>query len=1014
MDKAGSKRDLPEHDDTTDRGAERRPEGICTPRFGEYALRLFDNGYEPLPLVWGQKRPAVSRWSATSIDIAQVERWSTEFAGCGIGLRTGRLIGVDIDILDPEMAWQAGLMVERRLGSTLMRVGLWPKRLYLYRTDITFTKMSIPSVEVLARGQQFVSFGIHPKTGRPYSWPHGETPLELPLEDLPAVSEQACSALLGELSAIIPSAGSPRQNRRLQSGAASAQGLVRDTHGIVIDGRDGWLSMMAFHAVHDAIDAGVVLDADALAQAVWERFASSTNLYREKNDGNVRYDLYDCRRKVADKLRLLRDDRLPARQRDILEAEYLAPEQSVDDARVMLDNQLRHSCEAILNWYRKGQDGPAPQIGIRATVGLGKSAASRTHLAQLRDELSAIGAPSRILVFTPSHALAEETAERWREQGTYVAVLRGYKAVHPTLKQPMCQDIEAVNAAISAQRYIHPTACRASEDQRCSHFETCLKQQNRQEVAHADVVVAPYDVLFTGLAADLDTVGAVLIDEGCWARAMEKNKGLWVESFPFEGLTSTKWQGSKDKTTAAKTDLVALRQMATAAFMANGPGPVRRDCLIASGVTREICSSAIELEEDCMRSPHLYPGMPEFERITAFKVAAQAERSLLIVAVWRSLADLLASEQECDGRLRVLEPDQKTHLHELLLTGLMTLQDKITSKPVIHLDATMRPELARTILPRLEMAEINAAAPHMKVRLVTGSFGKGSLCQDPHVAPEENQRRANRLQDCVTYVRWQAHRFAPGKVLVVSNLASAAAFEGIAGVSVAHFNAIAGLDAYRNVALLIVIGRPLPSEVDLHPMCGAFFGHEPDGQYESDVRGVLMRDGSIRAVKIVGHEDSKAELMRAAICDDEVLQAVGRGRGVNRTASDPLEVRILANVALPFVHDQITPWEVLRPDVVQEMLLAGLAVDSPADAAALHPELFANDNTAKKRFEREAFKGQNPIGISYREMTLKSAAYRRPGRGRGWQRAWWIDGSADQALSRLEKAVGPVEDWSVK
>jgi hypothetical protein len=121
-----------------------------------------------------------------------------------------------------------------------------------------------------------------------------------------------------------------------------------------------------------------------------------------------------------------------------------------------------------------------------------------------------------------------------------------------------------------------------------------------------------------------------------------------------------------------------------------------------------------------------------------------------------------------------------------------------------------------------------------------------------------------------------------------------------------------------------------------------------------------------------------------------------------------------AEVSLPFVHDQITPWEVLRPDVVQEMLLAGLAVDSPADAAALHPELFANDNTAKKRFEREAFKGQNPIGISYREMTLKSAAYRRPGRGRGWQRAWWIDGSADQALSRLEKAVGPVEDWSVK
>ena len=246
---------------------------------------------------------------------------------------------------------------------------------------------------------------------------------------------------------------------------------------------------------------------------------------------------------------------------------------------------------------------------------------------------------------------------------------------------------------------------------------------------------------------------------------------------------------------------------------------------------------------------------------------------------------------------------------------------------------------------------------------------------------------------------------------MITYRACEAAFDGMAGVSAVHFNAIAGLDAFRDVDLLIVIGRPLPSQMDLNPLCGAFFGREPSGRYGSDIKSILMRDGSSRGVKVVAHEDSRAELIRAAICDDELLQAVGRGRGVNRTAADPLDVHILANVALPLVYDDLHDWSIVCPDVVQNLLLAGLAVDSPGDAALLHPGMFANENTAKKRFQREGFKGQNPIRDIYREMTLKSAGYRKGGKGRGWQRAWWIAGSEAEARALLDAAVGPLAEW---
>jgi len=195
------------------------------------------------------------------------------------------------------------------------------------------------------------------------------------------------------------------------------------------------------------------------------------------------------------------------------------------------------------------------------------------------------------------------------------------------------------------------------------------------------------------------------------------------------------------------------------------------------------------------------------------------------------------------------------------------------------------------------------------------------------------------------------------------------------------------------------------------PEIGAgILGELITGKYRSAPKGVRMRDGSCRTVRVVEHEDELGELIRAAICDDEVIQGVGRGRGINRTADTPLEVHLLCDLALPLVHDSVTSWEVVQPNIVRQMLLAGVAVDSPADAARLHPQLLKNEKAAQKAFERASFKRQIPIRILYRGMSLKSAAYKRGGRGCGWQTAYWLDTDLD-ARAMLEAAVGPVAEW---
>ena len=65
---------------------------------------------------------------------------------------------------------------------------------------------------------------------------------------------------------------------------------------------------------------------------------------------------------------------------------------------------------------------------------------------------------------------------------------------------------------------------------------------------------------------------------------------------------------------------------------------------------------------------------------------------------------------------------------------------------------------------------------------------------------------------------------------------------------------------------------------------------------------------------------------------------------------------MLANVALPLMHDRLLTWDTVAPDFVQRMLLAGVAVDSPADAARLHPALFSARSRRRRRSTRPDFR----------------------------------------------------------
>lgn len=188
-----------------------------TPTFASLGPKLLAQGFEPIPVAG--KAPAVDRWSDVTLHRDQVAIWAANGKGhLNVGLRTGALAAVDLDLYDPDVAARVYEAFVARFGEAPCRVGRAPKRLLVYaaaepRTKINSAVWLRPNpeegekenkVEVLGIGQQFVAYGIHPDTHNPYQWLNGS------LEDqelwmLPTIDLDAVAAWVREeLPALIP------------------------------------------------------------------------------------------------------------------------------------------------------------------------------------------------------------------------------------------------------------------------------------------------------------------------------------------------------------------------------------------------------------------------------------------------------------------------------------------------------------------------------------------------------------------------------------------------------------------------------------------------------------------------------------------------------------------------------------------------------------------------------------------------------------------------------------------
>ncbi|MGC9371443.1 MAG: toprim domain-containing protein [Paracoccaceae bacterium] len=632
-----------------------------------------------------------------------------------------------------------------------------------------------------------------------------------------------------------------------------------------------------------------------------------------------------------------------------------------------------------------------PLLGLPVDVGLGKTSSARAAIAEL---IGSGGLGTRKVVYAvPRHDLGAEQVTAFEALGLSAMLWKGRTAPDPTETNPdqlMCLDPEATFDALEVEHPVEQSCCKVKNGAElllCPRFHDCGYQRQKPLAQAAQVIVCAHDSLFHMKPEAIGAVGLLVIDEAFWQSGLRglDGKATLTQDGLEPGRTSlTCYNGKGKMDVSATADLIAARERLCKALRVTEPGPLRLGLLEAVGLTPDDCRHAATLERRRMRDAGLRPGMSPVERRKRIEaVLPQAGEPWAppgrCATLWLILAEALENGHDVAGAELVHEMTEAGSVRALRLRWRSPMRTGWAAQaPILHLDATLRPELVQTYLPRIDIgAPVAARQPHVRVRQVTGSPTSARALTPSADAPERDRKAAaTRLRDLRAWIDLRArqcHRPSqPIDLLVVGQKAAIEALRSAglpSRVEAVHFNALSGLDRWGGIGGMVVLGRTLPAPRTVELIATALTGRVPAPNpedagwwYPTVERRIRLAGDRTSPFAMEGHADYIAEAVRWSICEGELIQAMGRGRGVNRTAATPLEIELLTDVVLPVTVDALVPWADLRPTRRDLMALTGIVLENAADMAACFPELWPTREAAKKDGQR---KGTNDY---YRDL----------------------------------------------
>lgn len=226
----------------------------------------------------------------------------------------------------------------------------------------------------------------------------------------------------------------------------------------------------------------------------------------------------------------------------------------------------------------------------------------------------------------------------------------------------------------------------------------------------------------------------------------------------------------------------------------------------------------------------------------------------------------------------------------------------------------------------------------------------------------------------------------------------------------AHFNALRGMDLWKDFDIVLVIGRNEPPVVEIENMARALFVMDPrplnlTGQWEYQARGYRFADGQL-GVDTAVHADRRVQALVEQLRESESLQAIDRLRLVHATTTKT--VILLSNLPLDIDVHELRSWDELMNDTRLER-----AWDARGDVLPLNPDwlaanfsdLWRTAAAAKVDVSRACKKEHFPNISSIRKMFLFGYRYKLP-QQRRWSRCVSSLAKPSLVAAALEKLLG--------
>jgi hypothetical protein len=458
----------------------------------------------------------------------------------------------------------------------------------------------------------------------------------------------------------------------------------------------------------------------------------------------------------------------------------------------------------------------------RVATGVGKT---QLMIKQLAEHIHAekIGP---VIYAVPRHKLGEKIRQQFLDRGIDARIFRGRNADDPDFNpgKPMCLNLPAVELALKYHADVNKTCCYKNRTMKCEFFHTCgYQRQMPAKGSKPQVWIIASDMLFHAQPV-LGEPSILIIDEGFWAkgiRGIEQKEGQKRQQKWSVALDSMRAPDEPDELNLYQAyrdnDRADLRE-ALASQPHDGPVELKYLAALQSAGFAE----CISLEWRTIPKPKLYPGMSKaaIARLEKDGTAGieQSHYARTIIRLWDEVRNMFANDITVSGRLAL---KMKDGLRVIEWRGVELIKEQFQVKTML-MDATLPPlPILQIFHPRIKIVgDISVMMPPaVYVRQFLGT---------PTTANKINIERHR--QALRRYILKRSIELGGAAALVVCQQKLEEYLKQMklpGNIKVEHYNDISGLDDYKDVRLLILIGRTAPGPQAMEAMAAALSGVQP-------------------------------------------------------------------------------------------------------------------------------------------------------------------------------------------